>query len=276
MLKQRVVTALIIAPLFLVGVFATNILGFALFLGGIVTVGAWEWARIAGWNDQLPRVSFAIATAVCLVLAWHLPAMVVLGVALVWWMFAFYLILQFPSSSSIWQPVWLRCLAGLLVLVPAWKALVSLRAGVMQVNPEISTVWLVLYIFLIVWAADIGAYFAGKTFGRRKLAPAVSPGKSVEGALGGLVAVSVLPFVVAPLLQISPSQTGVLWMMTLSAAIFSIVGDLLESLGKRVVGIKDSSQILPGHGGILDRIDSVTAAAPIFVLLALATGWIHS
>ncbi|OZG70480.1 phosphatidate cytidylyltransferase [Hahella sp. CCB-MM4] len=275
MLKQRVITALIIAPLFLIGVFATNILGFALFIGGIVTIGAWEWARISGWERQSSRLLYALVTAGCLVLAWYLSPLVVLGVAAVWWLFAFYLILNFPSSTAIWQPVWLRCLAGLLVIVPAWKALVSLRAGVVQVNPEVSTIWLVIYIFLIVWAADIGAYFAGKTFGRRKLAPAVSPGKSVEGAIGGLVAVSVLPFVVSPLMEISPSQTGVLWMMTLSAAIFSIIGDLLESLGKRVVGIKDSSQILPGHGGILDRIDSVTAAAPIFVLLALVTGWIQ-
>ena len=275
MLKQRILTALIIAPLFLLGVFATNLLGFALFLGAIISVGAWEWARIAGLEAQNSRVIYAAMIALCLYISWHLAPVVVLGLAGVWWVFALFLVLQFPASASIWQPTWIRCLAGLLVMVPAWKALVTVRGGVLAVSPDTSSVWLIIYVFLIVWAADIGAYFAGKTFGKRKLAPAVSPGKSIEGALGGLVAVSILPFVVAPFLTLTPSQTIILWLMTLSAAIFSIVGDLLESLGKRVVGIKDSSQILPGHGGIMDRIDSVTAAAPIFVLMAIAAGWVQ-
>ncbi len=230
---------------------------------------------MAGLEANNSRVVYATMIALCLYISWYLAPVVVLGLAAVWWVFALFLVLQFPASASFWQPAWVRYLAGLLVMVPAWKALVTVRGGVLSVSPETSTVWLIIYIFLIVWAADIGAYFAGKTFGRRKLAPAVSPGKSVEGAFGGLVAVSVLPFVAAPLLTLAPSQTLVLWLMTISAAIFSIVGDLLESLGKRVVGIKDSSQILPGHGGIMDRIDSVTAAAPVFVLMAIATGWLQ-
>lgn len=276
MLRQRILTALIIAPLFLLGLFATNHLGFAMFLGLIVAIGGWEWARIASLASGFSRVTYTAIVAGSLFVGWWLSPLLVLSVAAIWWVLALYLILNFPASKPIWEPVWFRAMAGILVLIPAWKALVSLRGGVITVAPEISTVWLILYIFLIVWAADIGAYFAGKNFGQRKLAPNVSPGKSVEGVVGGLMAVSLLPFVAMPLLQISPVQTVVLWLITLSAALVSVLGDLLESLGKRVAGIKDSSQILPGHGGILDRIDSVTAAGPVFVLLAIATGWVQA
>jgi phosphatidate cytidylyltransferase len=275
-LKQRIITALVIAPLFLLGLFATNIFGFSLFLGVIVAIGGWEWARIAGLTDTSLRLIFAAVIVSALYFSWWLSPLAVLGVAALWWMVALWLVLNFPASSVIWDPLWFRLLAGVLVLVPAWKALVSLRSGVISVAPDISTVWLILYIFLVVWAADIGAYFAGKNFGQRKLAPDVSPGKSVEGVIGGLLAVSLLPFVAMPLLQISPAQTLILWLITLSTALVSVLGDLLESLGKRVAGIKDSSQILPGHGGILDRIDSVTAAGPVFVLLAMVTGLVQA
>jgi len=275
-LKQRIITAIIIAPLFLLGLFATNSLGFALFLGLIVLIAGWEWSAIAGLQATLTRATYTVIIAFGLVASWSLDTFIILGLAAIWWTFAFYLILNFPASKVIWQPRVFRMAAGFLVLVPAWKALVSLRLGVVTAAPEVSTVWLIFYIFLIVWLADIGAYFAGKNFGRRKLIPSVSPGKSVEGVFGGLLAVSLLPFVAMPLLQVSPTQTIVLWMITLSTALVSVLGDLLESLGKRVACVKDSSQILPGHGGILDRIDSVTAAAPIFVLLASFTGWVQA
>lgn len=276
MLKQRIITAVVIAPLFLLGLFATNSLGFALFLGLIVLIAGWEWSAIAGLQAILARAIYTLIVAFGLVASWSLDAFIILGLAGIWWTCALYLILNFPASKVIWQPRVFRVVAGVLVLVPAWKALVSLRLGVVTAAPEVSTVWLIFYIFLIVWLADIGAYFAGKNFGRRKLIPSVSPGKSVEGVFGGLLAVSLLPFVAMPLLQVSPTQTIVLWMITLSTALVSVLGDLLESLGKRVAGVKDSSQMLPGHGGILDRIDSVTAAAPTFVLLASFTGWVQA
>lgn len=276
MLKQRIITALIIGPLFLLGLFATTALGFSLFLALIVTIAGWEWSQIAGYKTPVSKLLYAVFVALALYLSYPASAQLILGMAGLWWALALYLILNFPASKTLWEPRWFRTVAGFFVLVPAWKALVSLRLGVVSEAPDVSTVWLILYIFLVVWCADIGAYFAGKNFGRRKLLPKVSPGKSVEGVMGGLVAVSVLPFAAMPLLQISPAQTMILWMITLSTALVSVLGDLLESLGKRVAEIKDSSQILPGHGGILDRIDSVTAAGPIFVLLAIATGWVQA
>ena len=274
MLKQRVITALILAPLFLAGLFATNEIGFGLFLGAIVTLGGWEWARIAGLTSPQYRTVFALAIAACLFFSWFVSAKILLAIAVVWWCFAFLLVSKYPSSKAIWENSKLRLAVGFLVLVPAWKALVSLRDADAVFDPAFSSTWLIVYVLFIVWSADVGAYFAGKSFGRNKLAPKVSPGKSIEGAIGGLILVSVLPVVVSFLIDITLGQLGLLWVLTILAALFSILGDLLESMGKRVVGIKDSSHILPGHGGILDRIDSVTAAAPVFALCAILLGWI--
>ncbi|MBU6949930.1 phosphatidate cytidylyltransferase [Hahella sp. HN01] len=275
MLKQRIITALILLPLFLAGVALTDVFGFSLFIGAIVTLAAWEWAQICGLTSQTSRVSYAAMTAVVLLACSHLPAMLILSIALIWWIGALAIVLTYPASKAFWTPSMTRAVAGLLILAPAWKALVAIRGGVFVLEPGFDTKWIILYIFLIVWFADVGAYFAGKTFGKNKLAPHVSPGKSWEGAVGGMLAVSVLPFAMNSFLTLTLPQLVVLWMMTLSAAIFSVVGDLIESLGKRFVGLKDSSQILPGHGGIFDRIDSVTAAAPVFLVLAMFSGWMQ-
>ncbi|AZZ90919.1 phosphatidate cytidylyltransferase [Hahella sp. KA22] len=275
MLKQRIITALILLPLFLAGVALTDVFGFSLFIGAIVTLAAWEWAQICGLTSQTSRASYAAMTAVVLLACSHLPAILTLSIALIWWIGALAIVLTYPASKAFWTPPMTRAVAGLLILAPAWKALVAIRGGVFVLEPGFDTKWIILYIFLIVWFADIGAYFAGKTFGKNKLAPHVSPGKSWEGAVGGMLAVSVLPFAMNSFLTLTLPQLVVLWMMTLSAAIFSIVGDLIESLGKRFVGLKDSSQILPGHGGIFDRIDSVTAAAPVFLVLAIFSGWMQ-
>ncbi|ABC31922.1 CDP-diglyceride synthetase [Hahella chejuensis KCTC 2396] len=275
MLKQRIITALILLPLFLAGVALTDVFGFSLFIGAIVTLAAWEWAQICGLTSQASRASYAAMAAVVLLACSHLPAILVLSIALIWWIGALVIVLTYPASQAFWTPPMTRVVAGLLILVPAWKALVAIRGGVFVLEPGFDTKWVILYIFLIVWFADIGAYFAGKTFGKNKLAPHVSPGKSWEGAVGGMLAVSILPFAMNSFLALTLPQLVVLWMMTLSAAVFSVVGDLIESLGKRFVGLKDSSQILPGHGGIFDRIDSVTAAAPVFLALAIFSGWVQ-
>jgi phosphatidate cytidylyltransferase len=158
---------------------------------------------------------------------------------------------------------------GLLVLVPAWLALV-----VLQRQP--GGAWWVLYVFSLVWVADTGAYFAGKQFGRTKLAPKVSPGKSVEGLVGGLLATLMLALGVATQTDMA-GNVGVAVFVAVSmfTVLASVQGDLFESMIKRQRGIKDSSQILPGHGGLLDRIDSVTAAAPVFVACMFWLGGLH-
>ena len=180
---------------------------------------------------------------------------IVLKVALGLWFAALAWMFFFPTPIA--KPVAWIC--GVLVLVPAWLALDFLYLQ----SPA-----LMLFALLIVWVADIGAYFVGKGFGRVKLAPQISPGKTWEGALGGLCAVMVLAAIGAQVFEI---DIAVLLPFCLAVAMISIVGDLTESMFKRNAGVKDSGTLFPGHGGVLDRIDSVTAAAPLF---ALALRWV--
>lgn len=274
MLKQRVITALIMLPVFLAGLFATSPAGFAWFTGAIIAVAAWEWARLGGLDVQWQRCAYAAFVIAILYVFYPGPALGLLALSGLFWLAAGWLVWSWPKSQALWQKSAVRLLSGLVVLPGAWSALGLMRGAQFALLPDLAPVLMILYVFLIVWAADIGAYFTGKRWGKRKLAPSVSPGKSVEGALGGLVAVAILPLAVSLTAGISFGNWLVLTVITLIAAAFSIVGDLFESLAKRSVGMKDSSQILPGHGGIMDRIDSVTAAAPIFAMLCYLAGWL--
>jgi phosphatidate cytidylyltransferase len=154
----------------------------------------------------------------------------------------------------------LKSLAGVLVTVPAWASLVLLHSR------EPDGPYVILYLLVLVWAADSGAYFAGRKWGKRKLAPVISPGKSWEGVYGGIALCSVLAVAVGLAYGETLKQAAGLLLVSLLTVMFSIVGDLLESLMKRQAGIKDSSNLIPGHGGVLDRIDSLTAAAPVFFI----------
>lgn len=282
MLKQRVVTGILLLVLFSSGLLLTGPAGFGVFIALIFGVGAWEWSAMSGITDSLMRGAYVLLMFVLFYLSQLLPAAIVVGAGLIWWLACLVLVKIYPAAQTLWRrPGW-RLVAGGLVLVPAWAALVLARESSLQAIPQVSGIWLVLYLFVIVWLADIGAYFSGKRFGRRKLAPSVSPGKSIEGAIGGMLAVICLPLVLALVLlpaEGRPSaglaQVALLMLVTAAAAALSVVGDLTESLVKRVAGVKDSGTLLPGHGGVMDRIDSITAAAPVFIALMLAGGWLQ-
>jgi CDP-diglyceride synthetase len=262
MLKQRIITALILLPIALGGFFLLEGASFALFIGLVVTLGAWEWARLAGFPAQSARVAYAAAVAAMLFIMYVVPGLApwVLGAAVLWWATATFLVLTYPQTTQHWANAATKLVIGLLILLPAWQGLIWIKQGPLG-N------WQIMAVMVLVWSADVGAYFSGKAFGKRKLAPKVSPGKSWEGVYGGLVLSLVITTVVGFVRDWTVAQ---LLMGLIGAALIvfvSVVGDLTESMFKRQSGIKDSSNLLPGHGGVLDRIDSLTAAIPIFAVL---------
>lgn len=276
MLKQRVITALILAVLFIAALFGLPAGYFSFFIGAIVLVGAWEWSSLAGFPARWQRGFYAIFILAALILsasylgfegeaspALDLNAIRELLVAgCIWWAVALLLVQGYPSSSVLWGHKISRLVMGILVLIPTWVALVYVRQ-------QEAGAWLVLLLMLIVAMADSGGYFAGKRFGKHKLASAVSPGKTWEGFAGGFGANCILAVILALTLEVS---LLLMLILVIPTSLVSVLGDLLESMLKRHAGIKDSGAILPGHGGILDRVDGVTAAAPVFALALLASG----
>ncbi len=276
MLKTRIITALILAPIAIGGIFFLPAFGFSLFTGAFIALGAWEWANMSGIEGQGGRIAYAAGVAVLMALISQLnvSAVVVLSLAFAWWLVCLGLVSRYPGGSDTWGSTAVRALMGLFVLLPAWVGLNHLRTGGFEFGALTNSLLVILYIFLMVWVADIGAYFAGRAFGKAKLAPRVSPGKSWAGVWGGLVAVGVLALVASYIASASLQDTLLLLIASLFTGFVSVLGDLLESMLKRFRGIKDSSQLLPGHGGIMDRIDSLTAAIPVFALIITLLGWL--
>lgn len=274
MLKQRVITAVILAPIVVGGLFFLPPLEFAFFTAAVLAIGGWEWANLAGIVRQSGRCGYAAAILLLMLLLYQAPVVPMLLLVALCWLAAFFLVYSYPNRVAAWSPPALQLLMGVPVLVGAWLALNHLRSGSFSLGSLDNNLLLILYTFLIVWAADIGAYFAGRAFGRRKLAPAVSPGKSWAGVYGGLATVFVLATAVMVWLEPSVSQWLLFTLFSLVTALVSVLGDLLVSMLKRHRGLKDTSQLLPGHGGIMDRIDSLVAAIPILALCFTLAGWL--
>ncbi len=267
MLRLRVLTGAVLAVLLFVGLFVLPPRATVYAFGLVATLGAWEWAAFGALRSAPARLAYAAAIALLWYLAWRWSAdlghlLMILSVACAWWTLAFLWLLWAPERhrSSI------ALLAGVFVLVPAFVALARLQVASHAAVPGSQ---IVLWLILIVIAADIGAFFAGRRFGRLKLAPRVSPAKTWEGACGGLLAVALVAAAAALDLHLAlvPSIA-----FACAVGIFSVIGDLTESMFKRGAGLKDSGTLLPGHGGVLDRIDSVTAAAPLYALGLFGTG----
>lgn len=272
MLKQRIITAIILLALVGVALFVLPVAGFVAFIALIVLLAAWEWSDMAGlsaWQRPLFCLLIAALGAFAFIYCGFDKVTIdadrlrqLLIVAVAWWAVALLFVQGYPGSAIWWQHPLVRVVMGVLVLTPAWIGFVFLRY-----LPQ-GYLWIVAMV-AIVAAADIGAYFTGRKFGRRKLAVQVSPGKSWEGFWGGLVSVSVVAVIASTMInQLSLLQLLIIAIVT---ALASVLGDLLESMVKRQRGIKDSGWMLPGHGGFMDRLDSLSAAAPVFALSLLAT-----
>lgn len=265
MLKQRILSALIMVPLVVVGVLFTNQSAFALLVVLAMLLAAWEWSALIPLQGRPARISYLALTAALTAVAWYFAQSEVfvnslLWVAMAWWLFVLFWITR-PYIGREVNPlnVVSKAILGLGVLTSTWLALVVLHG-----RPDQGAYW-VLYVLVLVWVADSGAFFAGKTFGRNKLAPAVSPGKTWEGVFGALIACALFAFGYARFLDLKGPAFSSFILVCMVTVLFSIAGDLLESLLKRQRGVKDSGTIIPGHGGILDRIDSLLAAAPVFL-----------
>jgi phosphatidate cytidylyltransferase len=256
MLAARIVTAV---------VFGAVITGAFLFAPSWVTAavlailwlaGVWEWGgfvKLQPAGRAAYTILFAVAMAIASPWVDDQVDAALLVAALVWWIFALVLVVRYPRSFS---PTYVA-LAGFLVLLPSWALLVRLH-GESVLGAELAFTLLV-----IVWSADVGAYIFGRLLGRTKLAPAVSPGKTWEGVTGGLLTAGLAAGLAASWLNL---PTGRLVLLGVATALISVLGDLTQSMFKRNVGLKDSGKLLPGHGGVLDRIDSLTAAVPVFIV----------
>ncbi|SHN91550.1 Phosphatidate cytidylyltransferase [Bathymodiolus heckerae thiotrophic gill symbiont] len=261
MLLSRILTALILAPLFIWAIFSMPTDYFSYLLLSFVALGAWEFTRLIKIDQPFYRTLVVSGIIGCAFIASaHAENLqTVLIVSVVWWGLNLYWVISYPKNIDSWYGSGIiRVMGGVMLLAPMWVALSSLHANYGNVY--------FLLLMLLIWGADTGAYFVGRAFGKRKLAPKISPGKSIEGVIGGTIFAVIIMLAFLQNQNIAlQSYAGYLILAVIISSV-SVLGDLYESLFKRTSGIKDSGNILPGHGGILDRIDSLTAAAPFFLL----------
>jgi len=268
MLKQRILTAVILLPLFLGAMFYLPIYWVTILFAAIIGAAAWEWADLSGLR-QLPGKLIYVSLILIFglmglnVIELRLDLMIpLLGTAVLWWFWAtIEVFFRPPAARGLFSTRIGRLVGGVLVLFPLWMSSIYLLV-IDAHKPR-----LLLFLFVLVWIADSAAYFAGSQFGKTKLAPNISPGKTVEGVMGGVLSVVLLAWLCGTMIWKLETSQLVLWLcLAITTVLFSVVGDLMESKLKRQAGAKDSGKLLPGHGGVLDRIDALTAAAPAFSL----------
>ena len=277
MLKQRVITAILLLLAFIAATTLLPSFYFSLFVAIIVLVASWEWAGLVSPEEESAKLPYLASVAIMLIGSFFLlgvspdaqvidqfRASMVLLLGLLFWVISLFLLMGYPENRTLWNDESKIALMGVLVLVPTFVGIVSLK----YLMPS---GYLVLALVILVAAVDVGAYFVGVNFGSRKLAEKLSPKKSWEGVWGGvalclLVAAAFIWGMHTYLFVLSGLQMLSLMLLSVGVAFFSVVGDLIESMLKRNRGVKDSGAVLPGHGGVLDRVDGLVAATPLFVL----------
>ena len=278
MLKQRIITAISLVIGLIAATTQLSLFNFTLFISLVVVLASWEWSGFIGLNESSAKLTYSLTIAAMIIGLYFIldistrdssvdfvRASILLGLGLLFWILMVFVLAGYPENKSAWNNESKIACMGMLALVPSWVGLVVLKsleeAGL-----------LVLALVILVAAVDIGAYFAGVNFGSRKLAPNLSPKKTWEGVWGGFALCAVISVAMiwaanSYFLDLTSAQMVVLFFLAPLTTFFSVIGDLLESMLKRNQNIKDSGRLLPGHGGILDRIDSLVATAPPFVLL---------
>ena len=263
MLKYRLLTAFLMGPIILWGIFSLPENWFAISAVVLVTMGAWEWSALTGLAKTSHRSMFVLLSLFLFVSVLFLQNaninLAIILTSLVWWIISIPLLLSYPfSDKNIIHLKFIKGAVGIVLLLATLISMVLIRSN-SYYGPEF-----VLYVILLIWFADSGAYFAGRALGKNKLLPNVSPGKTWEGVAGAIAITLIMSVVAIYILNISSSETIPFILVTIVTVVYSVVGDLSESMFKRMSHIKDSGHILPGHGGILDRIDSLMSALPVF------------
>jgi phosphatidate cytidylyltransferase len=283
MLKTRFITAIVLLACFIPIFLFSSAITFSLVIALVISLAAWEWGRFLWPEQKYNAIYFSLFTLQLLILILillqqfdgeiledvELCLPVILWISSIFWIFGVPFILRKNLQFSIKKNIGLLSISGLVIFVSDFYALILLRE---------KGIWVLLTVLMIVWVADIGAYFTGKKWGKHKLAPQISPGKSQEGAIGGIFMVCVIALAFNhynslnndffSLIGKHYSVFGLIFISVFLAS-FSVIGDLFESQLKRLTGVKDSSNLLPGHGGVLDRLDALLPVLPIAALLMM-------
>ena len=267
MLKQRIITAAVIIPLLIIAVLFLSTQHLSYVFGLFLMIGAWEWSRLSGFTSYISRLAYVGITLFLMASLYdwiNQPQMIqdLLFAVFIGWLFAFVWLVITPVEEILSNAfnVYFRGAIGLALLLPTWLSLLALHTS----GPHGS--YLLLSLFVLIAVADSGAYFIGQLMGVTRLAPAISPGKSIQGVYGALIAGLITALVMGYLFGFSGVGLVSYLSVALFCIVFSILGDLFESVAKRSAGVKDSGTFFPGHGGVMDRIDSLTAAAPLYFL----------
>jgi phosphatidate cytidylyltransferase len=260
MSKARIITALLLIPIVIAAVFFLPPLSFLSLAMLVILLAAWEWARLSGLEHALSKGLYLALLATALLGAIFVPIYIIIAIGIIWWLFALFLLIAYPKASSWWgQSLAIKLIMGFLVLMPCWIGFIILQGF----SPAV-----LMFCIFLIWAVDSAAYFVGKKWGTHKLAPTISPGKTYEGLIGGFLAAAIMSGIGFLILDIPQGRWWLFFIMCLfGGGLITLFGDLFESMFKRRSNVKDSGALLPGHGGILDRIDSMTTAIPFFAVL---------
>ena len=258
---KRFITILILAPLLIISIYKLTNFYFSLLAGIIILIASWEWSAFIHFKKLFSRILFVLFTLLLLIIS-HIYLTNIysfLYIVVFWWLINIVCIIYYPKVQYFWNGnYFIRVINGFLVLIPTWISIIIIRQKLGE--------GFLLFLFFLIWGADTGAYIVGKFVGKTKLAKNISPKKTWEGVMGAFVTAIIVSLLV---LYFNNFDTKVWWqylLLTLLVTVFSIVGDLFESLYKRNANIDNSGFFLPGHGGIMDRIDSLTSSAPIFFI----------
>ncbi|MBL1142347.1 MAG: phosphatidate cytidylyltransferase [Proteobacteria bacterium] len=272
MLKTRIITAAILIPIVIAFIFLVDTLWFSALFAVFVVIGAWEWAGLCNTSEKLKCIYVIFILLSLSGIYWIDNSLIYSGIALcgtIYWLFAVVLVVFYqrkrnllPRSRALLMSI------GLVLLIPMWSSLTLLKS--LEQGAA-----LVMLLMMLIWGADTAAYFAGKNWGKRKLANRVSPGKTWEGTLAGIGSSLVIAACYVIVSNKNLEDSLMFIGISVLTVIGSVFGDLMESIVKREAGQKDSGYILPGHGGVMDRIDSLTAASPIFVFALVSSGLIR-